>query len=172
MSNLRKLLIALVSGAALGLALFLPLVTEAHTYLSGDSEACINCHIMRPFYISKQRSMHRNAECSDCHLPHLNFAKFYAYKSRDGMWDAFVYSVKREDYAIMLHKGSKITISDNCIRCHPRAMGYVGMFDKSGRFCGDCHRNVVHAQKGASSFPHAYYPKFKPFISKLKYKAR
>ena len=168
MTHFQKLSIAIILGAVFGLAAFLPIVTEAHTYLSEQPETCINCHIMRPFYISQQRSSHRTVSCPECHIPHENMAKYFANKSRDGMWDAYVYTTFQDEYAIKLHESSKKTIRDNCLRCHERVMSEISLFDKSERFCGECHREVVHSkQRGAGSFTYSHYPKFKSFTDKL-----
>lgn len=168
MTHLQKLALAIVCGAVFGLGAFLPLATEAHTYLSERPETCINCHIMRPFYISQQRSSHRDASCPECHIPHDNIFKYFAYKSRDGLWDAYVFTTFQDDYIIRLHEGSKRTVRDNCLRCHDRAMSYISLFDKSERFCGDCHRQVVHSrQRGSGAYTYAHFPKFRSFTDKF-----
>jgi cytochrome c nitrite reductase small subunit len=166
--NWRLFTLAAFAGALLGLLLVVPVITEAQTYLSESPNTCINCHVMRPFFVNQQRSSHRDATCSDCHLPHDNAVKYLAYKSRDGMWDAWVFTTETYPYAIHLKEGSKSTVRDNCLRCHENAMAYAGLFDRSERFCGDCHRNVVHAmQLGQGSFTYAHYPKFPSMRKKL-----
>ncbi len=166
--NLRLFLLAALAGAVFGLAGLIPVITEAQTYARDVPEPCINCHVMRPFYVNQQRSSHRDATCSDCHLPHQNIIKHYAYKTRDGLWDAWVFTTGTTPYVIHLKEGSKTVVRDNCLRCHPNAMATVTLFDKSERFCGDCHRELVHAkQLGPGAFTYAHYPKFPSMKQKL-----
>ena len=44
---------------------------RAHTYFVGDDpSACVNCHIMTPYYATWSHSSHgRDATCNDCHVP-------------------------------------------------------------------------------------------------------
>lgn len=74
LSNKQKVFLLILSGAFVGLgALFLYLL-RAHTYLADNPSACVNCHIMTPYYATWSRSSHaRDATCNDCHVPHDNF---------------------------------------------------------------------------------------------------
>ena len=73
----RQKIIALVMcGTIVGLALVFAYYLRLHTYLiSDDPGACVNCHIMAPYYATWSHSSHgRNATCNDCHVPHQNIA--------------------------------------------------------------------------------------------------
>lgn len=77
--------IVLAGMLAGGGGLFLYML-RAHTYLGDSPSACVNCHIMAPYYATWFHSSHsRNATCNDCHVPHENRIKKWAFKGMDGM---------------------------------------------------------------------------------------
>jgi cytochrome c nitrite reductase small subunit len=99
---------------------------------------------------------HENfAKCTDCHLPHDNFAVYYAEKGRQGAKDTFAFVTGRIPVAIRANDKTKGIIQANCIHCHEDAAETVVMgaqpFD---RYCWDCHRAVAHGTRGASSIPY------------------
>ena len=53
----RAVLSALV-GAALGLGVYTFLYAQGHSYFSNNPAACANCHVMRDYLDSWQRSSH------------------------------------------------------------------------------------------------------------------
>ena len=54
---------------------------RAHTYLGDEPAACVNCHIMTPYYATWFHSSHaRDATCNDCHVPHENAVKKWTFK--------------------------------------------------------------------------------------------
>ena len=63
----QKVFLIVCAGIVIGLgALFLYLL-RAHTYIADDPSACVNCHIMTPYYASWSHSSHgRDATCNDC----------------------------------------------------------------------------------------------------------
>ena len=81
----QKVFLIVCAGIVIGLgALFLYLL-RAHTYIADDPSACVNCHIMTPYYASWSHSSHgRDATCNDCHVPHQNLAMKYGFKAMDG----------------------------------------------------------------------------------------
>jgi len=153
-----------MTGAFCGLAAFLALYFNAPSYSRESSLQCINCHIMRPFFANIDRSPHRAETCSDCHLPHENIFRHYAFKARDGMWDTAMYLTFNESHAIKLHERSRQVIIDNCIRCHRAAMSFTESFGETDRFCGDCHRDIAHpAPMSVTSTPYVQLPPYLPF---------
>lgn len=43
---------------------------NALSYLSNDSAACNNCHVMNEVHRDWTKSSHQGVECIECHLPH------------------------------------------------------------------------------------------------------
>ncbi len=157
------------SGMAVGISSYAIYESRANSYLSDDPSACINCHIMVPYYQSWQHSSHgQHATCNDCHVPHNNIISKYAFKAKDGLYHAAVFTVKGEPQVIRPRDGSKEVIMNNCIRCHTQlntAFVKTGMIDYAqvkegkGKACWDCHRQVPHTVvSNLSSAPNAIAP--------------
>jgi len=161
------------TGSAFGLGLLFLVLFNAPSYLTDDPKVCINCHVMVPEYASWERGSHREvAHCVDCHIPHENFARKWAFKGASGAKDTFVFLTRGEDQVITLTNTSKRIIQDNCLRCHERQTGHLGLFNamgldgSSGRWCADCHRETAHGRaRGLSSTPYVLYPRTKPLGS-------
>ena len=156
----------MVAGVICGLGgLFLYLL-RAHTYIADDPSACVNCHIMTPYYATWSHSSHgRDATCNDCHVPHQNLAMKYGFKAMDGLKHVGYFVTHSERQAIMAEEMSAEVIMDNCIRCHTQLnqefvktgrMGYSEQMKAGGKVCWDCHRNVPHGgMNSLSSTPNA-----------------
>ncbi len=128
------------------------------SYLSNDSTACNNCHIMNDVYHDYTNSVHARkvkgeprATCSDCHLPHSFVSKWIA-KAESGIGHAYSFTFKLDSLPTHLSatEKSKKMIQDNCVRCHIDSVGVVvNPTTKSGHTdsalqCVSCHKNVGH----------------------------
>ncbi|MBC5620563.1 MULTISPECIES: cytochrome c nitrite reductase small subunit [Butyricimonas] len=158
-------LLGVISGSGM---LFL-YVLRAHTYLGDDPSACVNCHIMAPYYATWFHSSHsRDATCNDCHVPHDNFVKKWVFKGMDGMRHVAVYLAKGEPQVLQAIPESSKVIMNNCIRCHTQLntefvktgrVDYMMAQVGEGKACWDCHRDVPHGGKNSlSSTPAALVP--------------
>lgn len=100
--------------AIFGLGLYLVRLSNAASYLSDDPQACVNCHIMTPQYITWTRSSHREvAHCNDCHVPHNNIVNKYFFKAKDGAYHASVFTLRAEPQVIKaLEPSIKVIASD------------------------------------------------------------
>lgn len=155
-SRRAKVAASAIGGVTLGLCLLFAYLLRMHTYIIGDDPAaCVNCHIMSPYYATWMHSSHgRDATCNDCHVPHQNIAKKYFFKGMDGMKHVAYFVSHSERQAIHAEEGSAEVIMDNCIRCHSQLnqeLVKTGRIDfmqaqcGKGKACWDCHRNVPHA---------------------------
>ena len=156
----QKVALLVGAGVFVGLGALFMYLLRAHTYLGDDPAACVNCHIMTPYYASWSRSSHgriddkRNgATCNDCHVPHTSVLSKYAFKAMDGMKHVAYFVTKSERQAIMAEDGSAQVIMENCIRCHAQLnqefvktgrINYMKAKVGEGKACWDCHRNVPH----------------------------
>lgn len=151
---LKTALIALC-GVVVGLLALFMYLLRMHTYIIGDDPAaCINCHIMSPYYATWSHSSHgRDATCNDCHVPNGNIVSHYAFKGMDGMKHVAYFVSHSERQAIMAEDASAEVIMDNCIRCHKQLntefvktgrIDYMEAKRGEGLACWDCHRNVPH----------------------------
>ncbi len=151
----QKIGLLVVAGVIVGLGGLFMYLLRAHTYFIGDNPAaCVNCHIMTPYYASWSHSSHgRDATCNDCHVPHQNLALKYGFKAMDGLKHTAYFVTHTERQAIMAESMSAEVIMDNCIRCHTQLnqefvntgrIDYMMAKRGEGKACWDCHRNVPH----------------------------
>ncbi len=162
-------LYCLCGGIIAGLAVYIVYMSRAYSYAGDDPGACVNCHIMASSYQSWQRSSHANwATCNDCHVPHDNLVSKYAFKAKDGLYHAAVFTAGAEPDVIRPRDASYAVIMENCIRCHTELntefvktgmAKYADVKNGSVRACWDCHRDVPHTvSSNISSSPNAIVP--------------
>ncbi|WP_455062229.1 cytochrome c nitrite reductase small subunit [Prevotella fusca] len=165
----QKVALTLSLGVIVGLTGLFFYLLRMHTYIIGDDPAaCINCHIMSPYYATWAHSAHaRNTTCNDCHVPNNNIVSHYAFKGMDGMKHVAYFVTHSEAQAIEAEEASAEVIMDNCIRCHKQLnqefvntgrIDYMEAQRGEGKACWDCHRDVAHMNKNSlSSTPGAEY---------------
>lgn len=151
-----------------GLGLYLLRLSNAASYLSDDPQACVNCHIMTPQYITWNHSSHREvAHCNDCHVPHNNVFNKYFFKAKDGLYHASIFTARAEPEVIKALGPSIEVIQNNCIRCHEsqvtdaRMLGFTAdhFEHRTDRTCWECHREVPHGRvKSLSATGHQIEP--------------
>ena len=152
----QKIGLLVLAGIVCGLGGLFMYLLRAHTYFVGDDpSACVNCHIMTPYYATWSHSSHgRDATCNDCHVPHQNLALKYGFKAMDGLKHTAYFVTHAERQAPMAETLTGQVVMDNCIRCHTQLnqefvktgrMGYMQQQAQGGKVCWDCHRNVPHS---------------------------
>jgi cytochrome c nitrite reductase small subunit len=155
-------------GAGVGLLALVFHVSRASSYLSDDPETCVNCHVMAPQYATWFRSSHREvASCNDCHVPHDNPARHYAFKASDGTRHAFMFTFRLEPQVIRIHSAGQRVVQENCVRCHDGILHATTLMDVrgddvravEGLRCWACHRDTPHGQvRGLASVPYEHVP--------------
>ena len=76
-----KVAAIIICGVVVGGGGLFMYLLRAHTYLGDEPSACVNCHIMAPYYATWFHSSHsRDATCNDCHVPHENVVKKWTFK--------------------------------------------------------------------------------------------
>ena len=151
----QKIGLLVMAGVVCGLGGLFMYLLRAHTYFAGDNpSACVNCHIMTPYYATWSHSSHgRDATCNDCHVPHQNMAFYYGFKAVDGLKHTAYFVTHAERQAPMAEALTGQVVMDNCIRCHTQLnqefvktgrMSYMQQQAQGGKVCWDCHRNVPH----------------------------
>ncbi len=158
-----------IAGIIAGLGIYTIYVSRVHTYASDDPSACINCHVMSPYYQSWSYSSHAAwTSCNDCHVPHTSTFSKYAFKAMDGLYHSAVFTFKAEPQVIRARQASSGVIMANCIRCHTQLNTEfvdIGMVDYAatergeGKACWDCHREVPHTRvSNTASSPNVIAP--------------
>jgi cytochrome c nitrite reductase small subunit len=169
MNTKQKIGALILAGIVAGLAAYTLYASRAWAYLSDEPSACVNCHIMAPFYATWSHSSHgRDATCSDCHIPHDNLVRKWYFKGMDGARHAAAFTLRKEPQVIQSKPMSDKVIRQNCIRCHTelntefvktgRSDPRPRMADES-KLCWHCHRDVPHGGANSlSSTPSAIIP--------------
>lgn len=159
--------VILLLGSMTGMISYIFYVSKAWSYLSDDPATCVNCHIMRPEYMTWTHSSHRqHASCNDCHVPHDNFFRKYYFKGKDGMRHATLFTLNTYPQTITMHAPGRRVVQENCIRCHGNLtamvkanVSYDETMDGNGKLCWDCHREVPHGRvKSLSATPFGNAP--------------
>lgn len=159
-----------LGGVATGLAAYNLYMSRAFSYLDDDPAACVNCHIMAPFYQAWSKSSHANwTTCNDCHIPQDNRLTGLLFKAQDGLYHAAQFTLRHDDPpATRPREAAQGVIQQNCVRCH---MQLTTEFVKAGKAqvadiqhgrqgaCWSCHRDVPHTtNSGLASSPNATVP--------------
>ena len=165
--NWRPAAIIMVA-SLFGLGLYVLKLSNAAAYLSDDPQACVNCHVMTPQYMTWARSAHREvATCNDCHVPHNNIFNQYYFKAMDGLYHSYIFTIRAEPQVIQARQPSVEVIQDNCIRCHApqvtdaKTAAFVEdhHYKRTDRTCWECHRETPHGRvKSLSAVGHMIEP--------------
>ncbi len=114
-----KIPVLIASGILVGSTIFIFFMSNAHSYISDDPEACVNCHIMAPQYATWNHSSHKGvAHCNDCHVPHNNVLNKFYFKAKDGLRHATVFTLRNEPQVIFIKEEGAEVVHQNCVRCH------------------------------------------------------
>jgi len=156
----------LAVGVAAGLGLVVIDISRATSYLSDEPETCVNCHVMTTQYVTWQHSSHaRVAHCNDCHVPHDSLVTHYAFKAKDGLRHATIFTMRWEPQVIRLSDGAVPVVEANCRRCHAGVINDVALAShRQGDLrCWDCHREVPHGRvRSLSAGPTVFQPRLPP----------
>lgn len=155
-------------GVLVGLVGLFSYLLRVHTYFIGDNpSACVNCHIMTPYYATWSHSSHgRDVTCNDCHVPHQNLAVYYGFKAVDGLKHSAYFLARAEHQAIQAESLTAEVIMGNCIRCHTQLnqefvktgrIDYMMAKKGEGKACWDCHRQVPHGGMNSLNSADASY---------------
>ncbi len=159
----------LMLGVLVGMGVFLTHVSRAPSYLVDDPETCINCHVMTTQYVTWQHSSHVwHATCNDCHVPHENVLREYAFKAKDGLRHATIFTMRWEPQVIRISKGAIPVVEHNCRRCHGPLVEDTALdvHAPADKLCWDCHREVPHGRvRSLSAAPEAFRPQLGPALS-------
>jgi len=152
----------LMLGVLAGLGGFVLHVSRAASYLSDSPETCMNCHVMTTQYVTWQHSSHaRVTTCNDCHVPQDSPVSHYAFKARDGLWHATVFTMRWEPQVIRLSPGAVPVVEGNCRRCHAQVVEDVAVAAHAAGDlrCWECHREVPHGRvRSLSATPGVFQP--------------
>jgi cytochrome c nitrite reductase small subunit len=128
-----------LAGAALGLGAYTFVYAQGYSYFSNNPVACANCHVMRGYFDSWQRSSHHGcAVCNDCHTPHALLPK-YLTKAENGWNHSLRFTLQDYSDPIRIRLVNADKLRGNCLRCHGDMAGQMPRQD-----CVRCHAGVGH----------------------------
>ncbi|MCX7611193.1 MAG: cytochrome c nitrite reductase small subunit [Ignavibacterium sp.] len=163
-----RFFVLILIGIGFGFILLALHLGRATSYLSNNPSACVNCHVMAPYYATWEKGSHgRVATCNDCHIPQDNFIKSYLFKAKDGMRHSYVFTFRLEPQVIRIKQAGKDVVQQNCIRCHinqihpvsVRAISSQKIQEDGDGYCWDCHRETPHGRVNSlTSAPYARVP--------------
>ncbi|GIK60303.1 MAG: cytochrome c nitrite reductase small subunit [Ignavibacteriota bacterium] len=163
-----RFVVLVLIGIFCGLVLFTLHVGRATSYLSDKPEACVNCHVMAPYFATWQNSSHgRFTVCNDCHVPQNNIFEKYFFKASDGLRHSYMFTFRLEPQVIRIHKAGRNAVQRNCVRCHSeqihpisvRAITAQSIQEEGQGYCWDCHRETPHGRVNSlTSTPFARTP--------------
>lgn len=149
----KKLIVitALIIGLIVGIGCFTFFNAKGLSYLSNDSAACNNCHIMNEVYDDYNKSSHKNvAQCADCHLPH-SFVRKWIAKAQSGLGHSFAFTFNKEiPTHLEANKNTQKWVQENCISCHQDYVKNVvnptlkASHQDNALKCVTCHQGVGH----------------------------
>lgn len=144
------LLSALV-GVMLGLGVYTFRFAEGLSYLTDDPNACANCHIMRDYLDSWQKSSHHErAVCNDCHTPHPLLPKLWT-KAENGWRHSVKFTLQTFREPLRITPPNARRLQANCIGCHRELVGEIQATHADslaqGVTCVHCHAGVGHGPR-------------------------
>jgi cytochrome c nitrite reductase small subunit len=133
-------------GVGAGLGGYTFVYARGGSYLTDDSAACANCHVMREHYEGWLRSSHHAvASCNGCHTPHGLIPK-YATKASNGFWHSFAFTTGRFPDPLRIKPRNRAIAEAACRGCHGEIVDAMdGAHAAAGGVeCVRCHGAVGH----------------------------
>ena len=144
-TTLLYLLIALLTGAAMGVGVFTMGYAEATSYLSNDPFTCANCHVMQGHLDAWFKSSHgKFATCNDCHTPHDAAGKLYC-KARNGFFHSLHFTTGKFPDNIRITEYNRGVTEGTCRHCHADIVQQIDHRSAGEALsCIRCHSTVGH----------------------------
>lgn len=145
------LVLAILAGLLAGIGWFTFSYAEGGAYLSNDPNACANCHLMREYLDSWQKSSHHaRATCNDCHTPDDVIAKYYA-KAENGFRHSMKFTLQDYPERLVMTDGNRRNLQENCVGCHEalvrESAGRAAHGGPAELSCVHCHADVGHGAR-------------------------
>ncbi len=134
-------------GCTIGLGLYTFYYAKGASYLTNDSKACNNCHIMNEQYDGWLKGSHRAvANCNDCHAPHSFIGK-YLTKASNGFWHSYAFTTGFFHEPIRISDRNRRITEATCRHCHAEIVHAIDFSLDSQKpiSCVQCHQGVGHA---------------------------
>ena len=143
---IAAVLVAVLTGAAIGTGVYVFVYAKGASYLTNDPAACANCHVMTDQYSAWRASSHRTvAVCNDCHTPPGLIGK-YQTKMLNGWNHSFAFTTGRFHEPIQINARNLDVTERACRGCHQDIVDAIahGQDGAPVTDCIRCHRSVGH----------------------------
>ena len=137
-------------GSTGGVGAYTFIYADGGSYLSNDSSACANCHIMRSHYDAWAKSSHQAvAQCNDCHAPHDSLPAKLWVKGRNGLAHSVAFTTGRFHEPIRITDRNRAVTEAACRSCHAQIIHAIAPVTSNAGdndlSCIRCHSEVGHA---------------------------
>lgn len=146
---LLYLIVSGLIGGTTGLGAYTFGYAKGSSYLTSDSAACANCHVMQNQYDAWIKSSHgKFASCNDCHAPHDAAGKLYC-KARNGFFHSLAFTTGEFEEPIRIHQYNEQVVEASCRDCHSQLSHEIDSLQthagQDAMSCIRCHPDVGHA---------------------------
>jgi cytochrome c nitrite reductase small subunit len=146
-----SILLSALFGVMVGLGIFTFRFAEGFSYFTNDPNACANCHIMRDYLDSWQKSSHHSrAVCNDCHTPHAILPKLWT-KTENGWRHSTKFTLQTFREPLRITPTNARRLQANCIGCHEELVSELrdlhGGTPDQDLNCVRCHAGVGHGPR-------------------------
>lgn len=142
-----KLLALILVGVFVGVSGYTFHYAKGTSYLSADPKACANCHVMRSYYDSWQKSSHASqGSCVSCHIPQKGLSKWSA-KMANGLKHSWAFTFQNFPDPIRISSKNAKILTANCANCHNATVSSMlssSVHQKTQFNCLVCHAQVGH----------------------------
>jgi cytochrome c nitrite reductase small subunit len=140
------IVLGVLLGSLVGLGLYTFVYAKGGSYLSNDSRACANCHVMQDNYSAWLTSSHHAvATCNDCHTPH-NLVGKYAIKATNGVLHSLAFTTGAFPDVIQIKGYNERVTESACKYCHAELTSSIlGVHSGRDISCIKCHFDVGHS---------------------------
>ena len=144
--TIAVIMIGVAVGMVIGLGSYTFLYARGASYLTDNSAACANCHIMQEQYDGWIKASHRTAAvCNDCHTPAGFLAKYVA-KASNGFWHSFAFTTGRFPEPLSIGARNQAITEQACRSCHRAIVEAIESphWEGAQLSCIRCHGGVGH----------------------------
>jgi len=139
-----------LTGLLLGMGAYTFHFAEGLSYFSNDPAACANCHVMREYLDSWQKSSHHTrAVCNDCHSPQATVPKMIT-KADNGWNHSVKFTLLTYGDPIRIRLVNAERVRANCVNCHRELVEdvrHTGAHTGQDVDCLRCHAGVGHGPR-------------------------
>ncbi len=138
---------SVLGGMALGVAIYLFWYAKGYSYLSHDSTACLNCHVMREQFNSWNKASHHIvAQCNECHLSGNLFSQMKT-KILNGFFHSLAFTLQNFHEPIQIKARNRKVVESSCRSCHTSLLEASGIHIMNKEMsCVKCHNQVGHVR--------------------------